>query len=410
MLRSLFIYCFGSLLISSAAYATSINAVIGLDRSQVLEHGKNKLAIIPGSLTPLEESFPAILQSQKTPHDKWVYQINKNIRIEHKQRDLSFTGQLISVQSPMATFDIKIGNHVSQLPLNDFYLFPLEKEDSLAEATIPYVPLSYQTEELTWTPQLSLIIEGSRIAILQNAMLHNHSNIDITLENTLLHYFKQPVTQLTKSNRNLTAMAMEVAPQTQVQNIDNEILYPLSGKNIQIPARSDLLYPLPSSKSFIDKQMHSATLYTHQNSRGEIPLNFDYQLTFKLEKDSLPGQYQILWKKGQLLIPSRSIAISKARAGNIINVTTNKSQDISGQLTLLEASSRQLPSFQTWQTIITNHSSQVQNYAITHNTNAVVNLIKGKGVEKINANGVMVSGQVKPHSTKTVTYQIELKN
>ncbi|ETX11184.1 hypothetical protein MUS1_12390 [Marinomonas ushuaiensis DSM 15871] len=392
---------------SSSILAAPINAVIGLSNSQVVESGK-KMSLVPntGTVLPLQDSFLPISNLQNTENKNWFDEIGQKIRVEHKQRDLSYTGVLTSIENGERSFLISVNKRLTSLPMSDFYLIPLEKNDSTKTTSVPY-QVSYQTNQLSWTPQLSLIFDDNQVSLSQQAILHNNSSAVIEIQDSLLHYSRTASPQVFKAERSL--MAMDSANQG-VEYQDNEISYPLNGPVLSIAPYSNTLYSLPSSRSSIDSKVQTGSLYTHSNSTGKIDISFYNQLGFTLEQDGLPGEYKTFWKRNNLLIPGNSVALNTVRANNSVEVITNKSQDITGYITLVESSSKKLPSTQTWEATIQNHSNQEQNYSIVQNTNGIIQILEKSDVAQLNANSIEISGKIKANSKKTITYKIELNN
>lgn len=402
-------FCVGILLsaVAPLTFASPINAVIGLDNSQIVENSTQlSFQPNPGTLLPLQQNFPPITHLQNNLDSQWFDEIGQKVRVEHKQRDLSYTGMLTRIEQDKRTFLILIDERPTTLPLDDFYLIPLEKVDSTPSAKTD-LQVSYQTNQLSWTPQLSLIFEGNNVSVSQQALLHNQSSEIITLQDSLLHYARNAPNRLFKVERNALAMS---ADQASMDYQDNEISYPLGNKTIQMTPYSNALIPLPSSTSKVEKQTHTASLYTHENSSGNIELNFYNNLSFSFKNDGLPGEYRTFQKRGNLLIPSKTVFLNTVRANYPINVITNKSQDITGSLTLVSASSQKLPASQTWQATIDNLSSQDQDYAIEQNINGIIEILEGDEATTLTANSLIIKGKIKAHSKKTVTYKIELKN
>ncbi|WP_111638591.1 hypothetical protein [Marinomonas shanghaiensis] len=402
-------FCVGILLstVAPLTFASPINAVIGLDNSQIVENSSQlSFQPNPGTLLPLQQNFPPITHLQNNLDSQWFDEIGQKVRVEHKQRDLSYTGMLTRIEQDKRTFLILIDERPTTLPLDDFYLIPLEKVDSTPSAKTD-LQVSYQTNQLSWTPQLSLIFEGNNVSVSQQALLHNQSSETITLQDSLLHYARNAPNRLFKAERNALAMS---ADQSSMDYQDNEISYPLGNKAIQMAPYSNALIPLPSSTSKVEKQTHTASLYTHENSSGNIELNFYNNLSFSFKNDGLPGEYRTFQKRGNLLIPSNTVFLNTVRANYPINVVTNKSQDITGSLTLISASSQKLPASQTWQATIDNLSNQDQDYAIEQNINGIIEVLEGDEATKLTASSLIIKGKIKAHSKKTVTYKIELKN
>ena len=402
--------CIGILLgtaLAQPTFAAPIHAVIGLNNSQIVESSQQlSLTPNPGTLIPLEENFSPITHLQNSLNTNWFDEIGRKIRVEHKQRELNYTGTLTKIEQDTRSFLLTINNRPTTLPLDDFYLIPLEQSDIKDSPTVSY-PVSYQTNQLSWTPQLSLIFDNDRVFVSQQALLHNHSSTTIKMQDSLLHYSRGSTPQRFKAERSSLAMSDS---QPEISYQDNEVSYSLGHNLLSIAPYSNTLYPLPSSNSKIDKQTHTANLYTHNNSSGRIDLSFYNSVSFTFKKEGLPGEYNTFWKRENLLIPGNKVMLNTVRTGYPLNVITNKSQDITGYLTLENASSQKLPSTQVWQVTIENHSNKIQNYSVEQNTNGIIEVLEGNDVTKVNANSLRIAGKIKANSMKTLTYKLELKN
>ncbi len=396
------------LLVASPLLSAPISAVIGLDNSQIIENNQT-ISLTPneGTLLPLQENFSPIIYPQSGAYGNWLNEIGKKVRIEHKQRDLSYTGRLVKLEQNTLSFSISINGKLTTLPLSDFYLIPNEQDSEKEGTSNATLPISYQSNQLSWSPQLNLVLENGSVSVSQQAMLQNRSDSEITLEDSILHYSRTESPQFLKVER--ASLAMDSAPAA-VTYQDNEILFPLNTNNLTLPPYSNLLYALPSSKSKISNQKQVANIYTHNNSTGEIKLNFDHQINFTFEQDGLPGQYKVFWKKDKLLIPANTVTLETVRTGHSTSITTNKSQDLTGHLTLINASSKKYPSTQTWEATIINHSNQAQNYSIEQNTNGILTIIEGDEVNQTSANSLKLSGKIEANSEKTLHYKIKLNN
>ncbi|RBP84130.1 hypothetical protein DFP80_10433 [Marinomonas rhizomae] len=398
------------------AFASPLNAVIGLDNSQIVETSK-QLSLHPnsGSLLPLQDNFAPITHLENDVNANWFDLINQKVRVEHKQRELNYTGTLAKIEQNTRSFVLSNKEFSMTLPMDDFYLIPLENSNSVDTKTkdktdtnkaTPY-KVSYQTNELSWTPQLSLIFDGDNVSISQQALIHNNSSSTIEIQNSLLHYSRSSAPRLYKAERSSLAMSTDRAD---VNYQDNEVSYSLGGAILSIAPYSNTLIPLPSSKSTIDKQTQKAKLYTYGSNSGKISLNFYNNVSFSLRKNGLPGEYKTFWKRGDLLIPGNTMHLDTNREGRSVSVMTNKSQDITGYLTLVSASSQKLPSTQVWKATIENHSNTPQQYSIEQSTNGVVEVLEGSDVVPINANSLIISGEIKANSQKTITYKVDVKN
>ena len=413
-------YLYLSILVGAAsqsALAAPINAVIGLDNSQIVEDSL-QLSLTPntGSLLPLQDNFAPMTRLESSQDANWFNQINKRVTVTHRQRDLSYSGTLTRIEKNTRSFILKSKDYSMTLPMDDFYLIPLETtstaekkpevEKTEGNNTQPQ-KISYQTNELSWTPQLSLIFDNDNVSIYQQALIHNNSSSSIEIQNSLLHYSRTAAPQLFKAERSVMMMS---ADNPNVNYQDNEVSYSLGGGKLSIAPYSNTLIPLPSSNTKIDSSSNKASLHTYNNNAGKTDLNFYNDLSFSLPKNGLPGEYKTFWKRGDLLIPGNTVRLDTVREGYPVNVTTNKSQDISGHLTLVSATSQKLPSTQVWEATIVNHSDTKQTYKIEQNTNGIIDVLEGKEAVPITANSVLVSGEIEANSTKTITYKIALKN
>lgn len=394
------------LLITSPLLSAPINAVIGLDNSQIIEHNE-AISLQPneGTLFPLEENFSPIIYPTLSSYKNWLHEIGKKVRIEHKNRDLSYTGTLIKLEQNTLLFSIEINGKLTTLPLNDFYLIPHEQHAEQKRTNQTPHAISYQSNQLSWSPQLNLVLENGNISVYQQAMLQNRSDSEITLEDSILHYSRIESPQLLKVER--ASLAMDSTP-SKVTYQENEIVYPINADKLTLPPYSSLLYALPSSKSKIENQKQVANIYTHNNSTGALKLNFENQVNFTFEQDGLPGQYKVFWKKDRLLIPANTVTLETVRTGHSTNIITNKSQDLTGHLTLLSASSKKYPSTQTWQMTLINHSDQIQHYSIEQSTNGILTQVEGNNINQISANTVELLGDIEAKSQKTLQYKITL--
>ncbi|NLQ16063.1 hypothetical protein HGG82_00315 [Marinomonas sp. M1K-6] len=389
------------------ALASSIHAVIGLDSSQVVEDSQQlSLTPTPSTLFPLQENFAPITHLENHFDKNWFDEIGRKVTVEHKHRKLNYTGLLTKIEPNNRSFLLMINDRPTTLPLDDFYLIPLEKAD-INKTLKPAYQVTYQTDQLAWTPQLSLIFENDQVSVSQQALLHNHSSSTIKIQDSLLHYARNATPRLFKAERSTLAMS---ADQSSIDYQDNEISYPIGHDTLTIAPYSNTLIPLPSSASKISKLTHTAQVYTQSNHAGEADLNFYANLRFVLQDDGLPGTYKTFWKRENLLIPGNTAQLNTVRKDHTVNITTNKSQDITGYLTLVSVSSQKLPSTQVWRATIENHADKAQNYAITQNTNGIIEVLEGNGVTKTNANSLLIEGKIEAHSKQTITYKVALKN
>ncbi|MCB5160680.1 hypothetical protein [Marinomonas algarum] len=400
-------------MMTSPTFATPIQAVIGLNNSQVQENSHSlSLTANTGTILPLSKDFSPITGLQGSTNSHWLNEIEKTVRVEHKHRDLTFEGTLASINQSNQSFRLNIKDTALTLPMNDFYLIPQTPDAPSTSKTTERSPISYQTNDLSWRPQLSLIFDQDQVTVTQQALLSNQSNHAIELENSLLHYSNHNTPRILKSERAVMAMN-DASPAVQYQN--SEISYPLGETTITLAPYSSTLIPLPSSQSKIDQHVHTANVSTYYTRSDKMDLRFFNKVTFSLQNDGFPGQYRTFWKQDDLLIPGNTVSLDKVRANTVIDVTTNQSQDLSGTLTLVSATSQSLPTTQVWEAKIENHSNRTQQFAVDQNTNGLITLLKedlretSSHIAKTNARGLMLTGQIPAHTTKTFSYTIELE-
>ncbi|MBJ7538524.1 hypothetical protein [Marinomonas transparens] len=399
-------YSFALTTTNSAFSGPIINAVIGLDNSQITELNQG-ISLIPNkaSILPLEEAFSPISFMQNDANANWINSIGNKVKVEHKLRDLNYTGTLSKIESN--AFLLKVNNKPILLPLDDFYLIPLENQTSGKNNQQQYpAKLSYQSNQLSWTPQLSLIVANGKIIIHQNALLHNRSDTSIELKNSLLHYSRSQPT-LFKAERTSMALQSSVRP---IEYQNNEATYSL--ESITLAPHTDTLYPLKNTRSKIEQSVHTASLFTrnnNRNNRGKIDLNFQSMMKFTFTEEGLPGEYQLYWQRDNLLIPGNKTYFNTVRAKQTASISSNKSLDLTGNITLVSASSPKLPTTQIWEAKIRNNSNQTQSFSIEQSVEGILESVAGDGVSQSSANTLMLTGQIKSHSTKVIQYTLKLK-
>lgn len=398
----------GLAFITLPATAAPIEAVIGLNSSQIVENNPSpSLVPNPATLVPLSDKFAPIVQPQNTRYTHWFEQINHKVRVEHKHRDLEFKGELTRIEQENRSFSLSVNGKAMLLPIDDFYLVPLEEAHKTTKMQPNAYQVTYQSNQLSWTPQLSFIFDKDQVTLTQQALLSNRSDTPLSINKSLLHYSKNTTPRLYKTERSVMAMSDARA---EITYQDNEITYPLGIQILTIPPYSTLLVPLPTSTSTIDQQTHQATVNTYSAQASKVALNFVSEVKFSLPADGLPGEYRTFWKKDNLLIPGNSVLLDSVRADSTLNVVTNKSRDITGQLTLISATSKTLPSTQIWSATIENHSNQAQQFSIDHNANGFIQLIDGKGVSQSSAKSVSLAGTIEANTSKTIQYTVQVKN
>ena len=390
-------------------YAAPIQAVIGLNSSQVIDTtkaGKLTLEANRNTLLPLQENFSSMPLPKETPFNYWLQEVERLVRVDSRLQTLSYTGVLKKVSPQSGNFLLMVKNRIVELPINDFYLVPLDKSIPAPQQDKYPQSISYQTNQLSWTPQLSLIIKGKELSFFQRALIHNNADKPIDLDNSLLHYSN--TARPTERAAMGKAVMLNDSQPASVQFNENEVTYPLA-QALTLPAYSDTLYPLQTGHSQVDKKQHSAQVFTHANSRGDIELKFNSELSFTVNQDSMPGVYQVFWQtEDGLLIPANAIALEKLRKGTTTSINTNTSQDISGQLKLISSTSTSLPNRQVWEASLENHSNQRQAYKIIQSSNALLSIENGvAGIQQNTANSVELTGTLNANEKRVWRYTLQ---
>ncbi|SBS32131.1 hypothetical protein MSP8887_01649 [Marinomonas spartinae] len=399
------------------AISEPLRAVIGLNNSQVTENTRTSsdlsLNPISGSLLPLDKNFHPLIQSIQSNFPNWSKALGQTVQVDSKQRDLSYSGKLTKINASHLTFTLDIDGHKTQLPINDFYLIPQQKNPS--DSSTPGAKkdsyrgkISYQSNQLSWSPKRVLIINKDHISIINMANIENRSTNTITLKNSLLHYAHSK-TPLFKTERNTTLM-MNASTDRHVDYSDSEITYPI--KEITLPPNTHLLTQISKETVSIDKSISEATVYS-ASVADTTELQFQNSLTFTLKQASLPGSYQTYWQRDGLLIPSDSVSIPLARAKQTLHITTNNNLDMTGQLTLVHASSRKLPATQKWKLTLKNHSNEPRSFLLTQHTRGVINSVEDESpsageIKKHSANSVQLTGTLTANESKTIFYTVKI--
>lgn len=410
-MKSLTIYfCLPLLFIGTQgiAHASPIRAVIDAQNSQIVENiapsKTPSLSVNQGSLLPLVANFSPVTQIHPANYHDWSSQVGYQVTVDSKQRDLSYSGELVNIEQPNGSFALKVNNTLITLPMNDFYLIPT-KAHSLHKSDIAQYPsiVSYKSNDISWTPKRTLIFVNGLVSIINSAEIHNRSTHAITLNKSLLHY--SPISMMRAKALQSTMRLNESDASPSYAN--SEVTYPLGTTHLK--ANSDTLVKLIRLESNIEKSQHSATIFTSLSDSGNMPLTFQNTLYFTLNSAALPGQYQTFWQRNGLLIPSNSTNINSARAKQEIRVVTNKSFDLTGNLSLISSTSQKLPTTQFWELTISNHANKPQSYFITQNTQGIISNVEGANINKKTASSLEMKGELQANKTQKIRYQIHLK-
>lgn len=396
------------------AAAEPLRAVIGLNSSQIVEDTQSSnpltLSPIPGTLLPLDKQFANVTQPIASNLPNWSAQLGHAIQVDNKQHALSYTGTLATVDTRNQTFTLNIKGKEVQLPINDFYLIPLEEnkpQQTLSNTTYQGV-ISYQSNELTWTPKRTLIINQDNVSIINMANIENTSSKNIDIKNSLLHYSHQEAPRF-KVERSSLMMSADATQQ--VDYSDSEVTYPI--QDLTVPANSHTLTDMSLDTVKVDNSKGVADVSTGSYLNANLTLSFKNTLTFTLSKAALPGQYQTYWQRDGLLIPGDIVSVPLARANQTLKVTTNQNLDITGKLKLISASSGKLPATQEWMLTLKNHSNNLKQFSVTQNTQGVIANVEGsktileKNMKKT-ANSIQFEGSLQAQESKTIRYTLKL--
>lgn len=400
----------GLLLTSVAAFAAPDAVVIDQNGSQVTESLSKgeSLSFTPqeGSILPIGKNYspfqlPDIYHGTRIG---WSDHLGQSVRVEHKSRDLSFEGTLEAVNDQYFTLSIKRVS--ANYPLNDFYLVPKLAASNRRTSLNYQGTLTYQTSDISWHPELSMIIDEKEVMLIQQASIQNSASLDIALDSALLHYSQRNPALRPMMMKSAVAgdmMAERSAPSTDYQ--DSEITLELT--DITLPAASKTLVDLGKHSSQITKRSNVSSVYSYP-SASKLPLNFQQQIRFDSPKDLMPGTYQTLWHKKPYYLNGQSVVLKSMREGAEVEVMLNKSLDLTGDLTLVTESKDAKGIMQTWELNLKNLSKRPQDYQINHRFSASIRELSLRSLEQVNANTVALNGALAPNATYKIRYTVEL--
>jgi len=401
-----------SLLTCNHSYAneTNINAVIGLGSSQIVEQNlqnkEPKLPITGGSLLPLDKNFTGISSALDNHLTHWIKHLNQEVKVEHKTRALNFQGQLTQVTQN--TFSLKINAKSVQLPISDFYLIPSTKTSQVNDKTQNTYTgnITYQTQSLSWQPKLSILFQDNSVKLIENALISNLSNKNITLHSPILHLSQTPNQNIRFKTERLYSAAADASPSVSYAN--DEIIIPLMNRELDIEPLSEYLIPIQEQELSIIKRTLKSDVATHPQFLGEQSMRFQQAYEVKLTQETLPGNYQTYWQKGELFLPSSALFLEKTRLDQTLELSPNQSHDVEGELKLINASGRSLPLSQTWELSLKNLSTERKDYSITHNMNGIISNTSGASSEPNGIHSRRFIGTLSPKQTKTLRYTVTL--
>lgn len=399
----------GLLLTSVNALAAPDAIVIEQNSSQVTEtlEGQSGLSFTPiqGTLLPVGKQYDSfqLPSFDNSERRNWTDHIGQPVRVEHKQRDLSLEGTLEAVSGNQFTLSVK--RVAASYPLSDFYLVP-KLATSKTRNTLDYQGmLTYQTHDVRWQPELSMIIQDQDITLVQQASIHNQASTDLSLNKALLHYSQGRSPRPMMKTTMASDMRVEsAAPQTQYEN--NEITLEL--QQLNLPAASETLVDLGKTTSRIQSSSNVASVYSYNRS-SKLPLNFHQEITFESPKDLIPGSYQTLWYKDPYYIQGNSVQLRHTRENAEVTVQLNRSLDLKGELTLVTESKDDKLITQTWELTLENLSRQSQDYDITHQLQGAIKEVSLRSLEQTAANRVALKGTLAANGTYNIRYTVELE-
>lgn len=398
----------GLLLSVLNAHAAPSAVVIEQHSSQISETltAKSPLSFAPmaGSVVPMEHHYSSFQLPENTniALKNWTEHLGQPVKVEHKQRELSLEGTLEAVSGNH--FTLSVQRVAAQYPISDFYLIPKLAAVTSRKSVSYQGLLTYRTEELSWSPELTLIVEDNQVTLVQQANVQNRSANDLALNEALLHYkSSRPV--LRQMSKNVAMMESMAVPDTQYN--DSEITIELSG--LSLPATSETLVDLGKHTSPIKQRHNVANVYSY-SSRSTIALDFNQEIQFDSPKDLLPGSYTTLWHKKPYFLHGNSVALTNTRQGSPLTATLNKSLDIKGELTLISETQNEDLTTQTWELTLENLSRQNQSYRITHQTQQTIKEVSPKSIEQNTANSLVIDGSLSPNNSNKIRYTVNLQN
>ena len=360
------------------------SVVIGTNASSIIEtlstNTQPSLYPINSSILPLESTQTPISLPITNDFQAWINVIGKKITVVHRARDLQYQGILNKVNDDYFTLQDK--QKTIRLVTNDFYLLHEKQSITDAQNVTFSGKVNYLSHELLWQPQLSLLINETTITLIQNANITNLSANNLKIDGSILQ-LRQQIAEQQQPERNLALLSAKTMHDTRYDN--SETTVPLKG-TVHLLAHSNTLTPLSTQTVKIEERTLISSINTYSNFLGSQSLSFEQTLTAKLDRDALPGHYKTFWQEAGYLIPSETIQLDHLRQGSTISIKPNKSLDVIGKLTLLNSSSRKLPSKQTWQLDLENHSLATHNIEVMHQLNAVIQSIQALTKQSNNEN------------------------
>lgn len=384
-----------------------VNAAIGLTSSQITESqlNNNEFSFPPlfESIVPLEKNFAAFNSPVPSNDLAWEKQLQLDIKVEHKIRDLSYVGRLIHVDHQY--FTLLLNNNPTTLPKSDFYLIPMFAPNKGATNGTLTGPVTYQTHELHWQPKLTIIVENNQVRLLEQVLITNQSVNKITIKEPILHLSQSQPDVFHPQEKRLSLMQADAQA---VQYAANEITIPFTNKVLTLTPLSRVLVSINQQNLPIKDHFNQANVNTSVYSNETVTLLFDAVYQAQLKNDSIPGMYSSFIKTGDTYLPTKVLNLDKLRKQQTIEFSPNVSQEIQGELTLVSSSARSFPATQVWQLTLRNLSNQRQSYRVHHAMNGVITAYSGAEASKTMSGSKIFIGQLTPNQTLTLNYQVTL--
>lgn len=400
----------GLLLTSISALAAPEAIVIERHGSQVTENFSkaSELSFTPvaGSIVPIGKNYTPFQLPELYNNERrnWSDHLGQPVRVEHRSRDLSLEGTLEAVNDQYFTLSVK--RVAANYPLSDFYLVPTLAASKSRTALNYQGLLTYQTADILWQPELTMIIDDQDITLVQQANIQNNSSHDIGLESALLHYTQQQ--NVVRPMLMKSAMASDMAQERSVPQTDyNHSEITLELNKLSLPAASQTLVDLGKTTSRITHRSCVGAVYSYASS-SKLKLNFNQQIQFESPKDLIPGVYQTLWHKKPYYLQGNPVTLQDTREGATVEVMLNRSLDLTGDITLITESNNQQGTTQTWELTLKNLSKQPQNYSISHRLEAPIRDLSLRSLEQTDAQSVALKGTIAPNTTYQIRYTVEL--
>lgn len=393
---------FGSLSVLAAPDSVVIEQH-GSQITESLDH-TNELSFSPneGTIVPLDKRFnafqlPDFFDNQKS---NWSRHLGQPIRVEHRSRDLSFEGILVAVNDQF--FTLSVQKITAEYPINDFYLIPKQAPSSNPNTLTYQGLLTYETSDLSWSPELIMLIDDQSVTLVQQAKIQNNASHNVALGRALLHYTQSDARPRPMMMKAMTSdMALESAPSTNYQQ--GEITLELT--NLELPASSKTLVDLGKTNSQIVSRRNASNIISYPSST-KIPLIFSQQISFNSPKDLLPGNYQTLWSKSPYMVQGNQVMLNNTREGTEVEVELNKSLDLTGDLTLMTESKESNTITQTWELTVKNLSKLPQSFSIQHTLQGNIKEISLRSIEQVASNSLKMLGQVDANGTQQIRYTV----